>query len=82
MIHAQIHGIGLGSTPLTKVTVGPYGCIGRPLALLELRTLIANLVMRFDISLAPGEDGRSLLDQTRDQFTTMSGNLLLVFNMR
>ena len=49
---------------------------------MELRTVIANLVMRFDISLAPGENGCSLLEQTRDQFTTNSADLLLVFKVR
>ncbi|KAL9609386.1 MAG: hypothetical protein Q9204_009155 [Flavoplaca sp. TL-2023a] len=60
-------------------STGPYGCIGRPLALMELRVVIATLITKFDISLASGEDGRSLLEDSKDQFTLKLGHLYLVF---
>ncbi|KAL8832578.1 MAG: hypothetical protein Q9170_004822 [Blastenia crenularia] len=63
-------------------STGPYGCIGRPLALMELRTVIATLVSRFNFRLAEGEDGRSLLEDSRDQFTFNLGHLFLVFTPR
>ncbi|KAI4156765.1 MAG: hypothetical protein LQ340_000022 [Diploschistes diacapsis] len=65
-----------------RVCVCPYGCIGRPLALIQLRTLIASILTRFDVALAPGEDGTGLLERSRDQFTTVSADLLLVFKPR
>ena len=58
---------------------GPMGCIGKSLALMELRTVTARLVNRFDVSLAPGEDGQRLMYKTKDHFTTDPGSLDLVF---
>lgn len=49
---------------------------------MELRMVIAALITKFDISLAPGEDGRSLLEDSRDQFTLNLGDLFLVFKER
>ena len=62
--------------------IGPYGCIGRPLALMELRMVIATLITRFNIGFAPGENGRSLLEDSRDQFTLKLGDLFLIFEQR
>ena len=61
-------------------SMGPYGCIGKSLAMMELRTVIARLVTKFDISLAPGEDGQRLMYETRDHFTVDPGGLDLIFN--
>ncbi|KAK8173506.1 cytochrome P450 [Phyllosticta citrichinensis] len=61
---------------------GVYGCIGKPLALMELRLAIAKLLMAFDITFAPGETGDDLLNKTRDHFTIECGELHLVFKER
>lgn len=53
--------------------------MGKQLALMELRTVISLLVTRFDVSLAPGEDGSTLLNDTKDTFTVRLGALQLVF---
>ena len=50
-------------------STGPFGCIGKNLAYMEMRTLTAQVVMRFDVSLAPREDGERLLKGSRDHFT-------------
>ncbi|KAK5134636.1 hypothetical protein LTR08_006292 [Meristemomyces frigidus] len=60
-------------------STGPYGCIGKNLALIELRTLTARLILEFDVKLAPGEDGHRLLYETLDHFTVDLGGLDLVF---
>lgn len=49
-------------------SIGPYGCIGKNLAYMEIRTLTALLISSFDIVLAPGEDGHALLHSV-DHFT-------------
>jgi tryprostatin B 6-hydroxylase len=47
---------------------------------MELRTLTAQLVLKYDVAFAPGgEDGHRLLTQTRDHFTLTLGQLDLVF---
>ena len=53
--------------------------IGKNLAMIELRTVTTKLVLRFDVSLASGEDGTRLLYKTKDHFTVDSGQLDLVF---
>ena len=61
---------------------GPFGCIGKQLALMELRTVVAKLVLEFDISFAPGEDGSDLLEKTKDVFTLILGKLEICFQRR
>jgi cytochrome P450 len=56
--------------------------VGKQLALLELRIVIALIVSRFDISFAPGEDGTSLLRDSKDIFVWDIGRLELVFTLR
>lgn len=58
------------------------GCIGKNLALMELRTLTARLVTLFDVALAPGEDGKLLLEKSTDHFTVGLQPLNLVFTRR
>lgn len=53
--------------------------MGKQLALMELRTVVSLLITRFDVSLAPGEDGSTLLNDTKDTFTVQLGALQLVF---
>ncbi|KAK8189111.1 putative P450 monooxygenase [Phyllosticta capitalensis] len=63
-------------------STGVFGCIGKPLALMELRLVIAKLLVAFDIAFAPGETGDDLLNKTRDHFTIECGGLKLVFKER
>ncbi|KAH8691979.1 putative cytochrome P450 monooxygenase [Talaromyces proteolyticus] len=63
-------------------SMGPYGCIGKALAYMEIRMLTAYLITEFDISFAPGEDGRDLLSKTVDHFTVSLGPLNLCFARR
>ena len=44
--------------------------------------MTAMLVMRFDISLAPFEDGTAVLANMKDTFTAQPGKLELVFKRR
>jgi cytochrome P450 len=61
---------------------GPYGCIGKNLALMELRTVTAQLLDRFEVKFAEGEDGRALMEDSIDHFTTGLGGLRLAFEGR
>ena len=61
---------------------GVYSCVGKQLALMELRSVIARTVMQFDVGFAPGEDGTNLLTKTRDVFTLDLAPLNLVFTER
>ncbi len=46
---------------------------------MEIRAVISLLIVRFDVSLAPGEDGTDLLERTKDTFTLRIGDLNIVF---
>ncbi|KAJ5511788.1 hypothetical protein N7453_003891 [Penicillium expansum] len=49
--------------------LGPYGRIGRALALMEMRNVICQIISRFEnIEMAPGEHGSSLMNITKDHF--------------
>ena len=61
---------------------GTYGCIGKPLALLNLRTTLAKLILQFDLSFAAGEDGTAFKENARTQFNTSPGELYLKFSKR
>ncbi|KAL9122024.1 MAG: hypothetical protein Q9187_001416 [Circinaria calcarea] len=63
-------------------STGTYGCIGRPLALLNIRTTLAKLIMEYDVAFAPGEDGTKVEADTRVRFTAGPGELKLVFRKR
>ena len=49
---------------------------------MELRIVTALLVADFDISLAPGDDGTELLENTKDAFALAPAKLELVFKPR
>lgn len=55
--------------------VGAYNCVGQKLAMMELRSVTANLLRQFDISFAPGEDGTTIEEDSVDCFTTNVGKL-------
>jgi tryprostatin B 6-hydroxylase len=62
-------------------SIGPYGCIGKNLAYMEIRLLTAQLITRFDVSLAPGEDGTDLLNSV-DHFTIGLKPINMIFTRR
>ncbi|KAL4861311.1 hypothetical protein BDV12DRAFT_208149 [Aspergillus spectabilis] len=63
-------------------SAGEFNCIGRPLALMNLRTTVARLIMEFDVKFAPGEDGSRFLGDAKDNFVLYLGELDLVFTRR
>jgi cytochrome P450 len=61
---------------------GAYKCIGNNLAMMEMRAVTANLVHKFDMRAAPGEDFDALENKTRDTFTLTLGKLEVVLSKR
>ncbi|KAJ5814942.1 hypothetical protein N7474_006719 [Penicillium riverlandense] len=63
--------------------LGTYGCIGRALALMEMRNIICRILSRFEsIEMAPGEDGSSLMNMTKDHFTMGIQSFKMVFKAK
>lgn len=48
----------------------------------QLRLFVANLLRRYNIKLAPGEDGEAVERNMKDQLTANPGLLNLVFEKR
>lgn len=63
-------------------SLGSYSCIGKNLALMEIRTLTAQLIDLFDVALAPNETGQRLLEESTAHVTMGLGSLDLVFTVR
>jgi hypothetical protein len=49
---------------------------------MQIRTIVAKIVMGFDVRFAEGEDGRRLMEESRDHFTLGLADLNLVFEKR
>jgi cytochrome P450 len=56
-------------------STGAYNCVGQKLAMMELRSVTANLMRLFEMEFASGEDGKEILEKSRDCFTTNVGKL-------
>jgi len=72
---------------IKKAAFAPFGggvwsCVGKQLAMMEMRSVLARTVTQFDVGFAPGEDGTNLLTKTRDVFTLDLAPLNLVFTER
>ncbi|KAI1485026.1 cytochrome P450 monooxygenase-like protein [Biscogniauxia mediterranea] len=63
-------------------STGKFACIGQQLALNEIRTIVAKMVLEFDIVFAEGETGRALLEDSQDIFTMVMAKLNLRFIKR
>ncbi|KAL4901938.1 hypothetical protein BDW74DRAFT_169892 [Aspergillus multicolor] len=61
---------------------GPYSCAGKQLALMELRSVTASLLKRYNITLAPGQSKETFLEGLRDTFTLVAPPLPLIFSRR
>ncbi|KAL3462282.1 cytochrome P450 [Aspergillus heterothallicus] len=61
---------------------GRYGCVGKQLALMEMRIAIARLALEFDISLADAEAAKLFDQGAKDTFTYTVGPLPLNFTLR
>ena len=69
-------------TKANQTIPGRYNCIGKNLVLAEIRYVTALLASKYDVSFPPGEDGRSVEENTLDQFTANPGQLRVVFRAR
>ncbi|GAB1192901.1 hypothetical protein APSETT444_002100 [Aspergillus pseudonomiae] len=62
--------------------LGPYSCVGKQLALMELRRVTAEILTRYDVQFAQEQTVNAFLDGQRDTFTLVTAPLKLVFHER
>ncbi|RWA10857.1 hypothetical protein EKO27_g4259 [Xylaria grammica] len=67
---------------LAPFSLGKFGCIGKSLAMIEMRFVIALLLKRFEIEFQENDKGEVLFADLKDQFTFAPGDLPLRFRMR
>ncbi|TGJ87545.1 hypothetical protein E0Z10_g1202 [Xylaria hypoxylon] len=70
------------ATAFSPFSIGRYSCVGKSLAMMELRFVISMLVKRFRIDISDMDKGDRLFFDLRDQFTAAPGGLELRFHPR
>jgi cytochrome P450 len=63
-------------------SMGPHGCVGKALALAEIRLSVASLVAQFDVEVGKGETQETFRKKQKDMLTMMYGDIRLVFQAR
>lgn len=63
-------------------SIGPANCVGKPLALMQLRMVIGYFVQAFDVSFAEGYDKQRWETELRDYFITHRGSLPVILTPR
>lgn len=61
---------------------GPHACAGQRLAMMEMRSVIAEILCRYNVRLAPGQTEKAFMDGKKDTFTVVAGELHLIFEPR
>ncbi|RAK81185.1 cytochrome P450 [Aspergillus fijiensis CBS 313.89] len=62
--------------------LGPYNCLGKSLALMQVRHVLVELIRRYEIELAPGADPDAYWRERTDGFVMGLAPLQLVFKER
>lgn len=68
----------LSDIPLT----GPYNCVGKQLAYMEIRSVTSSILRRYNVGLAPGQTSKAFMDGIVDGFTIACPKLDLMFTPR
>lgn len=66
----------------TNYIPGPWACVGKRLALMEIRRVTAELLIRYDTSLATSKANEVFLEDGKDMFTLSPAPLFLNFTKR
>ncbi|KAL4888152.1 cytochrome P450 monooxygenase [Aspergillus ambiguus] len=65
-------------------SIGPYNCIGKPLAMMNIRITLARIILRYDLSFAPDRANpiADFEENMSDHFTLQPGPLYLRLEKR
>ena len=66
----------------TPFSFGPYNCVGKNIALAEMRLLLCHLIQRLDLAFAPGTDPDAYERAAKDNFVFVVGELPVVVKRR
>ncbi|KAI4599031.1 hypothetical protein KJ359_002448 [Pestalotiopsis sp. 9143b] len=74
--------MGTDESPYLPFLLGAYACPGKSVARLSVRTALSLILMHFDVSFAPGEDGEAFDKDFLDTFVVTLSPLRLCFTAR
>jgi tryprostatin B 6-hydroxylase len=63
-------------------TIGVYGCVGKNLALMNLRVVTTRLLRNFEFRLAEGTTEEKMYKESRDLFVIYLGGIELLLKER
>ena len=63
-------------------STGPANCVGKPLAMLEMRMVVALLMQKFDMRFADGYDPSRWEEELKDMFIIETGELPVILSCR
>ncbi|OQU95023.1 hypothetical protein CLAIMM_01292 [Cladophialophora immunda] len=69
-------------SPFFPFSKGAFGCVGKQLAMMELRMVLSRVALGFDIAFAAGEDGIKFDTEVLDTFTLTLPALKMKFTPR
>ncbi|CRK18662.1 hypothetical protein BN1708_012423 [Verticillium longisporum] len=69
-------------TIFAPFSIGRYSCVGKQLGLMEIRTVTAELLRRYNVSLAPDQSVKAFTDKLVDGFTLTCPKLDIIFTPR
>ncbi|CEN60762.1 hypothetical protein ASPCAL03195 [Aspergillus calidoustus] len=70
------------SSVFIPFSAGAYSCVGKQLALMELRWVLTTVVNQFDMEFLPGFDEQAFVDGSEDTFTLVCAPLPVRFSKR
>ncbi|KAF2107312.1 cytochrome P450 [Lophiotrema nucula] len=76
------HEMGTDGAPWLPFSLGAFGCSGKNLGYLNMRTSISSIVMNFDVAFVEGEDDEAFYDGALDTLTMTLPPLKLKFTAR
>lgn len=79
---AAPHGRAKGTADSLTQLTGRRICVGKGLALTQIRLVTAVLLTKYRVCFAPGEDGEAVERDMRDQLTAVPGKCRVVFEAR
>ncbi|KAL1649145.1 hypothetical protein SLS58_001717 [Diplodia intermedia] len=78
----RFEGLDLEGAPFIPFTRGAHACPGKQLAYMEMRGVVANVVMRFDLALARGQGAEAFDGGCQDSFTLANPPLMVELRRR
>jgi cytochrome P450 family 628 len=63
-------------------SAGQYGCVGKALAMQEMRLFVATMAKNFDVAFAPQHDDQAFLDSIESNLSLLKGDLWLQVTRR